>query len=97
MLDKFKIVKSCVHMVLTSEDLLLVFPPFISGLNGAMSDISVGYGSRPHTPTKSRSRTSDLNAFITEELHRHTEARKRAPPTPDVAMDSPTHKRSRLS
>ncbi|XP_014669284.1 PREDICTED: UPF0472 protein C16orf72 homolog [Priapulus caudatus] len=69
----------------------------IHGLNGAMSDISVGYGSRPHTPTKSRTRTSDLNAFITEELQRHTEARKRASSSPDVAMDSPTHKRSRLS
>lgn len=69
----------------------------IHGLNGAMSNISVDYN-RPHTPTKSRSRTSsDLNAFITEELHRHTDTRKRSSSSPDVVMDSPTHKRNRLS
>jgi len=75
----------------------------LSSLNGAMSNISVGY--RPHTPgsptlgshSRRRNGLAELNAFICDEFARHCDARKRAAPTPDALLDSPTHKRSRLT
>jgi hypothetical protein len=40
---------------------------------------------------------AELNDFITEEYNRHVESRKRAASSSDVIMDSPTHKRSKLT
>lgn len=76
----------------------------LSSLSGAMSNVSVGY--RPHPPSSptlgshSRRRNTglaELNAFICDEFARHCDTRKRSAPAPDVIMDSPTHKRSRLT
>lgn len=74
----------------------------LASLNGAMSNVSVGY--RGHTPgspplgshSRRRNAFTDLNAFICEEFTSHCEARKRSSSSTDVIMDSPTHKRSRL-
>ncbi|XP_023210399.1 HUWE1-associated protein modifying stress responses-like [Centruroides vittatus] len=51
-------------------------------------------GLRSRNCSQTTTSLAELNAFITEEFTRHT--RKRSPPT-DVIMDSPTHKRSRLT
>jgi len=72
----------------------------LQGLDGAMSNISVGR-SRPHSnPTATqlsnlqRSNIEDLNSFILEEFSRNCDSRKRSA-TPDVNMDSPTRKKNR--
>lgn len=46
--------------------------------------------------SQSSSSHNELNAFISEEFSRHSDSGKRTTST-DVIMDSPTHKRSRLS
>lgn len=51
-------------------------------------------GHRSRTSSQTATSLAELNAFITEEFTRHS--RKRSPPT-DVIMDSPTHKRSRMT
>ncbi|XP_067673318.1 HUWE1-associated protein modifying stress responses-like [Haliotis asinina] len=69
----------------------------LQGLNGAMSNISVGYN-LPHTPgaqamnSLPRNNIEELNRFIHDEFSRN---RKRTS-SPDVIMDSPSRKRSRL-
>lgn len=71
----------------------------LQGLDGAMSNISVGY--RPHSnpnpsqiPTLQRDSREDLNSFILEEFSRNCDSRKRSA-TPDVNMDSPVWKKTR--
>lgn len=71
----------------------------LQGLDGAMSNISMGY--RPHSnPNASqisslqRNNMEDLNSFILEEFSRNCDSRKRSA-TPDVTMDSPVWKKSR--
>jgi len=73
---------------------------YFSGLDGAMSNISVGF--RPHTNTNPAQLSSlpknnldELNSFILEEFSRNCDSRKRSA-TPDVNMDSPTRKKNRL-
>lgn len=51
---------------------------------------------RTRFSNQSSSSHNELNAFIAEEFSRHSDSRKRTTST-DVIMDSPTHKRSRLS
>lgn len=77
----------------------------LSSLSGAMSNISV-QGYRPHPPgsptcgSHSRRRNAglaELNAFICDEFARHCDTRKRTASSTDVIMDSPTHKRSRMT
>ncbi|XP_052772632.1 HUWE1-associated protein modifying stress responses-like [Mya arenaria] len=75
----------------------------LQGLDGAMSNISVGF--RPHSnhgannqPPHAgmpKNNIDDLNSFLLEEFSRNCDARKRSS-TPDVNMDSPTRKKSRL-
>lgn len=73
----------------------------LQGLDGAMSNISVGF--RPHSsPTQSplpnlsrNNNLEELNSFIIEEFTRNCDSRKRSA-TPDVSMDSPTRKKNRL-
>uniref|UniRef100_T1J1R8 Uncharacterized protein n=1 Tax=Strigamia maritima TaxID=126957 RepID=T1J1R8_STRMM len=73
----------------------------LSSLSGAMSNISVGY--RPHTPgsptlgARRRNGLAELNAFICDEFARHCDPRKRSASSSDPLMDSPNHKRSRLT
>jgi len=78
----------------------------LSSLNGAMSNISVGYrphgGAAPGSPTLGSSRRrnglAELNAFICEEFSRNYDgSRKRSSSSSDIIVDSPTHKRSRLT
>lgn len=65
----------------------------LQGLNGAMSNISVGY--LPHGGGTLNSRNmEDLNRFILDEISRHSDSRKRSPPTD--GMDSPSRKKSRI-
>jgi len=63
----------------------------IQAMDGAMSNVSVGYNS---PPTKSKS--DELNCIIMDGLTRHNESRKRSNSTHDISMDSPTRKRSRF-
>ena len=72
---------------------------FTSGLDGAMSNISVGY--RPHSnPNASqisslqRNNMEELNSFILDEFSRNYDPRKRSA-SPDVNMDSPSWKKTR--
>ncbi|XP_060562070.1 HUWE1-associated protein modifying stress responses-like [Ruditapes philippinarum] len=72
----------------------------LQGLDGAMSNISVGF--RPHNNSNSNSlsglpktNVEELNSFILDEFSRNCDSRKRAA-TPDVNMDSPTRKKNRL-
>lgn len=72
----------------------------LQGLDGAMSNISVGF--RPHNNSNPASLTGlpktnleELNSFILDEFSRNCDSRKRSA-TPDVNMDSPTRKKNRL-
>ena len=76
----------------------------ISGLNGAMSNISMGYTSPLNTAATTATVTKetygnndddDFHCFVLEEITRRCDARKRTSNN-DVRMDSPTRKRSRL-
>lgn len=76
----------------------------LSSLSGAMSNVSVGYlPHAPGSPTLSSSHSrrknglAELNNFICDEFARHCDTRKRSASATDVIMDSPTHKRSRLT
>ncbi|GAB1602405.1 UPF0472 protein C16orf72 homolog [Argonauta hians] len=64
----------------------------LQGLNGAMSNISVGY--LPHTGGTLNRNMEDLNRFILDEISRHSDSRKRSPPSD--GMDSPSRKKSRI-
>lgn len=72
----------------------------LQGLNGAMSNISVGYhghgGATQPVGTVSRPNVDDLNRFIHEEFVRNHDSRKRSTSSPDLMIDSPSRKRSRL-
>lgn len=61
------------------------------------SPTSNGNGSSRSNSVRNRSQLAELNAFIADEFTRHFDSRKRASSNTDVIMDSPTHKRSRLS
>ncbi|KAH3861898.1 HUWE1-associated protein modifying stress responses-like [Dreissena polymorpha] len=72
----------------------------LQGLDGAMSNISVGF--RPHSASNQpphsglpKNNIDELNSFILEEFSRNCDSRKRSA-TPDVNMDSPTRKKNRL-
>ncbi|KAL4240807.1 hypothetical protein ACF0H5_001595 [Mactra antiquata] len=72
----------------------------LQGLDGAMSNISVGF--RPHSSSNQASLTGlpksnveELNSFILDEFSRNCDSRKRSS-TPDVNMDSPNRKKNRL-
>lgn len=71
----------------------------LQGLNGAMSNISMGFhghgGSAQQVNAVSRGNFEDLNHFIHEEFSRN-EGRKRSSSSPDLVIDSPSRKRSRL-
>lgn len=80
----------------------------LASLNGAMSNVNMSYrghsSNSPPIGSHSRRRTtaSSPNGFsdfgaLCEEYTAHCEARKRTAASTDVIMDSPTHKRSRLS
>lgn len=57
-----------------------------------MSNISVGY--LPHTGGTLNRNMEDLNRFILDEISRHSDSRKRSPPSD--GMDSPSRKKSRI-
>ncbi|XP_064478886.1 HUWE1-associated protein modifying stress responses-like [Ornithodoros turicata] len=66
-----------------------------SALGSSRGHSSPGSGSPPSY--RSSGGSASLSSFIAEEFARHVESRKRsASGSPDVVMDSPTHKRSRL-
>ncbi|KAK6171191.1 HUWE1-associated protein modifying stress responses [Patella vulgata] len=68
----------------------------LQGLNGAMSNVSVGYCPHPPTPANlSRSNIEELNRFIHDEFSRYSESRKRTG-SPDLRMDSPSRKKGRF-
>ena len=67
-----------------------------------MSNISMGYTSPLNTATTAtvtndtyNNDDDDFHCFVLEEITRRCDARKRTS-SPDVRMDSPTRKRSRL-
>ncbi|XP_049800873.1 telomere attrition and p53 response 1 protein [Schistocerca nitens] len=51
----------------------------------------------PATAASRRQRSSDLGSFITNEFARHKRPAPSSSPLSDISMDSPTHKRSRLT
>ena len=74
---------------------------FVAGLNGAMSNVSMGRGS-PHgvcgTPSDgdvTNPEVDDFHYFILNEMTQHCESRKRNSST-DTRIDSPSRKRSRF-
>lgn len=72
----------------------------ISGLNGAMSNISVGYkghnGPSNSQPIAGRNNSlEELNKFILDEFARNYDSRKRTSSPDHVKMDSPSRKKSR--
>ncbi|KAJ8318149.1 hypothetical protein KUTeg_003240 [Tegillarca granosa] len=79
----------------------------LQGLNGAMSNVSVGYNRSHATPTPQQigsiqrggggSNMEELNRFIIDEFSRNYDnsTRKRTS-SPDVLMDSPSRKRGRF-
>ncbi|KAK3579516.1 hypothetical protein CHS0354_028344 [Potamilus streckersoni] len=66
----------------------------LQGLNGAMSNISVGF--QPHSTHTKDADMEELNTFILDEFSRHCDHRRKRSSTPDVSMDSPSRKKSRL-
>ncbi|CAG2239264.1 HUWE1-associated protein modifying stress responses-like [Mytilus galloprovincialis] len=86
----------------TSEPDLQAFREAISlqGLNGAMSNISVGYkghnGPSNSQPIAGRNNSlEELNKFILDEFARNYDSRKRTSSPDHVKMDSPSRKKSR--
>ncbi|GAB6021073.1 hypothetical protein CHUAL_003707 [Chamberlinius hualienensis] len=81
----------------------------LASLSGAMSNVSMGYltsssnsppignHSRRRTTAASSSAYHDFSSLICEDYTTHCDTRKRNASSTDVIMDSPTHKRSRLS
>ena len=81
-----------IHFLTCSILRLFIF--LFAGLNGAMSNISVGYGDEP--ASRQLPSDDDFHCFILEEMSRHCENSRKRSSSSEKIVDSPSRKRSRL-
>lgn len=101
---KLELRRSVVQFLFVAQVLYISFISFV-GLNGAMSNISVGLSSRNSAESSSdmdgasqnpQQEDDDFHCFILDEMSRRCDNSRKRTPSTDVIMDSPTRKRSRL-